>query len=413
MWARTARPKAHKIVFTLVLLCMFVTSIIAPYDAGAVAQLVQTKTGVTDGGTSVSASFTSAATANSLLVAVCGGRSSGTFTGPSGFTTAKLEAGTPTQGIFYKVAAGGEQSISCTSNASMRLGIHIYEYRGVQISSPLNAVNTTASTGASSSPASGSVVTTNANDLLLAAITTNANTSISAWNNSFTLQSNFVNGGTTASRAMYSGAARSVSATGTYSSTATASASGAWRGQIAAFKLLTPILSTDVVDGSGNSVVSPGVTMSSATYQFSCQTVTGTLGTSSQKIRISNNTATPTWTLSVAATGGSASKWSVASLQYAFNNPSSSGCGSGQLTINPATGELAPQSGCPSTGLALGSSAAFNSGVLDSISLATANSSAAINCYWDLTGVSLSQKIPAEQMVGAYSINLTLTVTAS
>jgi hypothetical protein len=153
--------------------------------------------------------------------------------------------------------------------------------------------------------------------------------------------------------------------------------------------------------------------MSSATYQFSCQTVTGTLGTSSQKIRISNNTATPTWTLSVAATGGSASKWSVASLQYAFNNPSSSGCGSGQLTINPATGELAPQSGCPSTGLALGSSAAFNSGVLDSISLATANSSAAINCYWDLTGVSLSQKIPAEQMVGAYSINLTLTVTAS
>ncbi len=380
------------------------------YAAGA---LVATTNGITNGGTSVSASFTSVATANNLLIAVCGAHDAVTITGPTGFSTAKNETGTPSQGIFYKVATGGEQSLSCTASVSARLGIQIYEYSGMVTSSPLDAVNTTASTGTSVSPASGSVVTTSASDLILAAVTTNTGTGISSWTNSLTLENGFSNSGAKTSQSSYSGADRFVSATGTYSSVATAGASAAWRGQIVAFKQVPLILSADIVDASGVSVTNPSVSMSTATYSFACQTVTGVLGTSTQKVRISNTTTNPAWTVSIAATGGSTSKWSAGSPSYAFNNPTSSGCSAGQLAVNPAAGSITPQSGCTTTGVSLGSSSAFSAGITDAITLASASTSGTTGCYWDLTGIPLSQTIPAEQAVGAYTINLTVTLVAN
>ena len=400
------------------LMLVLIFSIAPTPRAAAVAQMIQTKSATTDGGTSVSATFTAVAKTNHLLIAVCASRNNGltttNITGPSGFTSAKSEANaTSSEAIFYKVSVGTEQAISCTLSTSVRCGIHIYEYSGMATTSPLDAVNTTTSTGTSISPASGSVTTTNANDLLFATIVTNANTSISAWNSSFTLRNNFVNGSTTTSRATYSGADRAVSATGTYSSVATAGASGAWRGQIAAFKALPITLSSDVVDGSGVSVASPSAGMTSASSSFSCQAVTGTLGTATQKVRINNTTSNPAWTVSIAATSGPSALWTTGSTTYDFNDPSGSGCTNGQLTIDPSAGTLTPAAGCANTGLTLGSSAGFSSGVTDSITLATGSASATINCYWDLTGVSLSQQVPAERAAGAYSLNLTITTTAN
>jgi len=182
-------------------------------------------------------------------------------------------------------------------------------------------------------------------------------------------------------------------------------------------------LTVDIVDSGGSSVASPSVALSAVNLGFSCQTATATFGVASEKIRVTNTTAGATWTLTLAADSGSTAVWSTGSLYYDFNDGGGSptGCGdggdadgyAGQLTIDASGGTITPEGGCSTTGLSLGSSTAFSEGVTDSITLLTAGATADTSCYWDLTGVSISQKIPAEQALGGYSLNMTLTVTAS
>ena len=411
---------------------------IAQPRAYAATSLVQSNSATSGGGgTSVAAAYGSSVTANHLLVAICDGGAATTFTTPAGFTAAKNESSTTSQGIFYKIAAGTETTVTCAaaSGATMPLTTQIYEYSGVATTSPLDAVNNTTSTGTNSTPSSGSVTTSNANDLLIASvgITNSTGTAESiialSWTNSFaahqTGTDSYVSGhgkSAVTYNLAFSGADHTVTATGTYSTSATAGASGAWIGQIAAFKA-APVgsLSADIVDGSGSSVASPSTALSAVSRSFACQTVAGTLGVSTQKVRVSNTTANPAWTLSVAATGGASANWSTGTSQYDFNDPSSLGCSdgsdadslAGDLTINPAAGTITPQSGCTATGVSLGSSAAFSQGTLDSITIASAGSSAGTGCYWDLTGIVLSQTVPSMQQSGSYVINLTLTLVAN
>ena len=185
-------------------------------------------------------------------------------------------------------------------------------------------------------------------------------------------------------------------------------------------------LSLDIVDAGGSSVASPAYAMNSIGLGFECNTATGTVGVSAQRLRIQNGTTTPTWTVSIAATSGATALWSNggSTQQYDFNDPSGSpaGCADGadagdtrpgQLTINPATATIAPETGCTSSNISLGSSTAFSQGVTDSIVLASASASADADCYWDITGLSASQKIPAEQAIDNYTINFTITIVAS
>lgn len=180
-------------------------------------------------------------------------------------------------------------------------------------------------------------------------------------------------------------------------------------------------LTTDIVDAGGSSVTNPSIAMGAVATAFSYQTVNGTLGVSTQKIRTDNSTGNAQWTLTIAADSGPTALWSAGTPKYDFNDPTANaGDGGdadsygGQMTVNPSAGTLTPKSGCANTGLTLGSSASFSEGVTNSITLLTAGSSAAIRtCYWDLTGVSVSQTIPAEQAAGNYSLNMTLTVTAN
>lgn len=188
-----------------------------------------------------------------------------------------------------------------------------------------------------------------------------------------------------------------------------------------AYNAYIPVLSVDVVDASGNTVSSPSISMDSIQASGTCQTSTGTLGSSSQKIRVTNPTATPGWTLSIAATGGATSNWSSGSSTYDFNDATSSGCSdgadadslAGQLSLDPSAGTAAAQSGCTTTGISKGSSSAFSQGSTDSITLMSASASAGTNCYWELTGVSLSQKVPELQAQGSYSMSMTVTVVAN
>lgn len=181
-------------------------------------------------------------------------------------------------------------------------------------------------------------------------------------------------------------------------------------------------LSIDIVDGSGASVASPSVSMDNLSLAIDCQTSTGIFGTSTQKIRVANSTGSSAWSLSVAASGGTTALWSAGTPKYDFNDPSGSppGCSAGLdsdtyaglLSIDPAVGTVAPQSGCTTTGVSKGSGSNFNEGTTDNITLMSASGSAETGCYWDLTGVALSQAIPAETDAGTYSIDLTLTVVA-
>ena len=183
-------------------------------------------------------------------------------------------------------------------------------------------------------------------------------------------------------------------------------------------------LLVDIVDGAGSTVGSPSLGMTSVPAGNSCQTTTGTLGVSAQKIRVTNGTTTPGWTLSMAPTLGVTTSWSSGTANYDFNDPNGSpaGCGdgvdadtyAGQLSVDPSPAVLTPQSGCGNAGVTLGSLGAYSQGITDSMTLMNASSSVTQPyCYWDLTGVDVSQQIPTFQAPGSYTLNMTLTVVAN
>lgn len=188
-------------------------------------------------------------------------------------------------------------------------------------------------------------------------------------------------------------------------------------------------LSTDIRDASRNSVASPSIAMSAATFSYAClsggNAPTGTLGSDSQRLYVDNpGAANNGWTLTIGATAGPTALWQNGgnSANYDFNDTASSGCAdgadtdtrAGQLTINASPATLTTDcASCSTNSITKGSSTAFAEGVTDSVTLL--NAAAASDDYgrWYLTGVGLSQTIPAEQTVDNYTLNLTLTVAAS
>ncbi len=186
------------------------------------------------------------------------------------------------------------------------------------------------------------------------------------------------------------------------------------------------VLSVGIVNNAGVPVVSPSISLPSTTISTNCQAVNGIFGTTSQKLRISNETNSPSWSLSLAATAGSSAKWQhqTEPNSYDYNDPSGSpsGCFSGsdgdmiagRLTVKPTdpTALITPKSGCSNAGISLGSTDGFSEGVTDAITIVSASSSAPVICYWDVTGIGLTQMIPASQPAGTYTIDMTATVLA-
>lgn len=166
-------------------------------------------------------------------------------------------------------------------------------------------------------------------------------------------------------------------------------------------------LSVDIVDGAGSSVTSPTVIFANKNFNWVAQQAAGVLGfttPSVQKIRLNNTTANANWTLSIAATSGVSALWQGATYSYDFNGTLTTG----RLYVDP-TVTVTPQGGCSTTGINSSQAAYyFEQGVRDSITLVSA-SGAQTNCYWDITGVDLTQDIPAGQRPDGYSIGMTLT----
>ena len=159
-------------------------------------------------------------------------------------------------------------------------------------------------------------------------------------------------------------------------------------------------------------VASPSVAFPALNRSFSCQTNTATLGDANNKVNVTNFASNNGWTLTMAATGGAASTWSDGTHTYKFNDAAGSGCTNGQMTVDPSGSVLTLDcsSACTATGVTKGSSTAFVSGSTDSVTLLTDANGNAWEGY--LTGIGLSQKIPATQAAGSYALGMTITVTA-
>jgi hypothetical protein len=176
--------------------------------------LVQSARSQTNGA-STTAIFGAGATAGNLLVAIAYTNAAMTSLDVSGWTAHETNYSGTAQsiGIFYKIAAGGETSVTSTGGTICRL--HIAEFSG--IANPIvtdgsnsNVVNTVQSIN------TNSISTANANDLIIvAAANSTGSAGTRSWSNSF----NTLLDDATSPR-LLSGY-RIVSATGSYSSTAT------------------------------------------------------------------------------------------------------------------------------------------------------------------------------------------------
>jgi hypothetical protein len=183
-------------------------------------------------------------------------------------------------------------------------------------------------------------------------------------------------------------------------------------------------LTVDIVDGSYATVASPSFAMNPITFGFTCQTSTGVFGTATQNIYIKNpNAANNGWVVNLAASSPTAF-WASAGTNMDFNDPAGSGCADGtdadalkgQMTVDPSVGTLSTGAclSCTTTSITKGSLAAFNEGTVNSINILTAAAASNDIGDWKLTGVAISQTIPAEQPAASdYSISLTLSIIAT
>ena len=164
-------------------------------------------------------------------------------------------------------------------------------------------------------------------------------------------------------------------------------------------------------------VAAPTVAFSPVNYSFSCQTSTGTLGDSNDKLNVTNlASGVSNWNIAIAATAGPTATWSSGSSTYSYNNAAGSpaGCTSGELTVNPSVATKTDDcnSSCTANDstVSLGASTVLNNAT--STNSATLMSDTA-GTPWEgyITGISLSQQIPALQASGAYTLPMTITLT--
>lgn len=175
-------------------------------------------------------------------------------------------------------------------------------------------------------------------------------------------------------------------------------------------------LSAAIVDAAYAEVPSPSITMSGQTFSFSCQTSTGTFGTTSQQLYVQNpDAADGGWILNLAATTTTTTWSDGGSNTFDFNDSTGSpqGCTNGQMTVNPSGASYAKGNcaTCGTTGISAGGSDSFVQTTVDDIDVMTGAAGSDDIGDWTLQSVSISQKIPGEKAAAAYSIQMKITVS--
>lgn len=164
------------------------------------------------------------------------------------------------------------------------------------------------------------------------------------------------------------------------------------------------VISVDIVNALGDIVETPKVLMSPISYKFDSQVTSGTLGTNSEKIRLSNPTGVSSWSVSIAASEGENAQWKDDQGHTINYNTTQT-----SMSINPSSGVITKVDGGEITGLSLGSQASFSQGNVSSITLFSANENAQSFSQFDLENIIIQQIIPPKQPSGNYEFNFTIT----
>jgi photosystem II stability/assembly factor-like uncharacterized protein len=170
---------------------------------------------------------------------------------------------------------------------------------------------------------------------------------------------------------------------------------------------ITPgTLSTDVRDASNNLVANPSFALSGIIASTSSsQTAIGTLGTASQRLSVDNPAAADGgFSVTINATVPGTGTWSNGTNSYAYNGTASTGL----LSIDPSIGTWTARVGT-TTALSKGVAASFSGNT--PVTLVVASS--VLENIWNgyVTGIGLSQSIPAGTPAGSYTLSVTHTVT--
>jgi hypothetical protein len=185
---------------------------------------------------------------------------------------------------------------------------------------------------------------------------------------------------------------------------------------------LPQTLGSSMVAPDGSTIVSPAIEFSPYTTRFTCSSSSGVLGTSAQRLRISNLRSSAGWTASIAATNGQSSVWQSGNGKtYDYNDITNAGCSDGAdndtvggaLRVDATNITVTPETFCSGTNISPGQNQTFQEGTISSITIANAASGADTGCYWDITGVNMFQDIPLEQLPDTYQLPLTITTVAS
>ena len=168
-------------------------------------------------------------------------------------------------------------------------------------------------------------------------------------------------------------------------------------------------LTVDIVDSTNSNapVASPSVAFGATNFSFACQTATATLGTATQQIYVSNMVENGV-KLDINSAVPGTSVWSDgATNSYKYDSAAGSGCTDGQLSVD-ATGTFTQEAGATAPDVSQGASAFSGTGPVTLLTTTTDKAWAG-----SLEGVDLSQKIPAEQTPGTYSLNMVLSAIAN
>ncbi len=170
------------------------------------------------------------------------------------------------------------------------------------------------------------------------------------------------------------------------------------------------VLSTDVVDGSGNPVANPAVVFDPVTQSATVETNTADYPSGSNRALVSNPGGESVWRMQLQADDGPTAKWiNATSDEFDFNGTAAQG----QMTIDATAGKATLTTvGGTATGVNRQSSAeTFAEGSKDIIDILSATGAVTWEGY--LTGIGISQTIPAGQATGIYHINLRQSVINS
>lgn len=140
---------------------------------------------------SLGVTLDAAATAGNMLVAAA--CSDATITTPSGFTLAEDAVDAQGAYLWYKIAAGGETTITATPGVSRPVALVVAEYSGITASSPVDATNFAVFSGAPSTTATPGSSGTLAQAVELSVVVVcphsfaeNAQPASPSWSNSYT-----------------------------------------------------------------------------------------------------------------------------------------------------------------------------------------------------------------------------------